>query len=116
MMDKPYIQSVLRELQNMGYQGDEAKEVLISHYKGVRRTWGFNPSAKDFAKVIDEIQQAVIRKYDPNNPEHIYIGHLRDKVKARKKLDLKCPLGMTCDSAETNIKKVKAKVDVSMQM
>lgn len=83
MMSRPYIQSVIQELQRIGYPDDSAKEVLVKHYKGVKRTWGFDPNPKDFAKIIDEINRAVIRKYDPTNPDHIYIGDVRDRLKTK---------------------------------
>ncbi|MNC62025.1 hypothetical protein D3C75_1120050 [compost metagenome] len=33
----------------------------------------------DIAKVIDEIERAANRKFDPNDPNLIYVGHLLDR-------------------------------------
>jgi hypothetical protein len=84
MMNRPYIRAVMNELQGLGYAGDKAKEVLVKHYRVVRRTWGFEPNAEDFAREIVDIEKAVNRKYNPTDPNQVYIGHLRNRLKANK--------------------------------
>ncbi|MDG0809690.1 hypothetical protein [Cohnella rhizosphaerae] len=85
MMNKPYIRAVINELEGLGFAGDQAKEVLLKHYRVVRRTAGFEPNAADFAREIVDIEKAINRKYDPTDPSQVYIGHLRDRLKAAKK-------------------------------
>lgn len=85
MMDKPYIRAVIHELGNLGYAGEDAKEVLVRYYRVLRRSVGFEPNARDFAREIDEIHKAVNRKYDPTDPNQIYIGHLLDKLRKKKR-------------------------------
>ncbi|MEK5057677.1 hypothetical protein BK126_05265 [Paenibacillus sp. FSL H7-0326] len=80
MLDKPYIRSVIQELENLGYTGEDAKEMLVRYYRVMRWTVGFEPNAEDFAREIVEIQKAVNRKYDPTDPNQIYVGHLRGKL------------------------------------
>jgi hypothetical protein len=84
MMNKPYIRAVMNELQELGYAGDKAKEVLLKHYWVLRRTWGFEPNAEDFAREIIDIEKALNRKYDPSDPNQIFIGHLRNRLKVNK--------------------------------
>lgn len=84
MMNKPYIRAVMNELQELGYAGDKAKEVLLRHYRVVRRTCGFEPNAEVFAREIVDIERALNLKYDPSDPNQIFIGHLRNRLKANK--------------------------------
>lgn len=81
MMDKPYIRAVIHELGNLGYAGEDAKEVLVRYYRVMRRTVGFEPNARDFAREIVDIHKAVNRKYDPIDPKQIFVGHLRSKIR-----------------------------------
>lgn len=69
MLEKPYIREVLNELQQMGHEGDKAKQILIRFYRPVRRTWGFEPNARDFAREIEELSRAVLKKYNPLDPD-----------------------------------------------
>ena len=80
-MRKHYAQGVICELERLGYGSEEAKEIFLSHYREIKRSFGLNMNVHDFAKTIDEIHQAAIRKYDQNNPNHIYVGHLRDRLR-----------------------------------
>lgn len=81
MMDKPYIKDVICELKNSGYEEDQAKQMLVKYYRVLRRTWGFEPNAYDFAKEIISVDKAVNRKFDPKDPNQIFIGHLRGQIK-----------------------------------
>lgn len=78
MMDKPYIQDVIRELKLLGYEEDEAKRILIKYCRPLKRLWGFGPNACNFAKEIDLIHKAVSKKFDPSDPDQIFIGHLKN--------------------------------------
>lgn len=80
-MRKHYAQGVICELERLGYASGEAKKVFLRHYREMRRSFGLNMNVHDFAKTVDEIHQTTIRKYDPNNPNHIYIGHHRDHLR-----------------------------------
>ncbi|MCP1311911.1 hypothetical protein [Paenibacillus tyrfis] len=84
MMNEPYICAVIRELQILGYPESKAKELLVRHYRVIKRTMGFGPNAKEFAREVDEIHKALQRKYDPNDPNQIYIGDLRERIKLHK--------------------------------
>jgi hypothetical protein len=77
MLTDPYILEVLRELEELGHEGDEAKKILLRYYRPVRRVWGLEPNARDFAREIESVNQAVNRKYDPNDPDQIFIGDLK---------------------------------------
>jgi hypothetical protein len=60
-MYRQYALGVISELQQLGYPGEEAKTVFLRHYRGMKR--------------------AVKRKYNPDDPDSIYIGHQRDRLK-----------------------------------
>lgn len=85
MMNKPYIQAIISELQDLGYPSDQAKCILLKHYRVMRRTTGFELNAADFAREIIDIEMALNRKYDPADPNQIYIGHLRGRLKGMKR-------------------------------
>lgn len=85
MFEIPYIKTVLRSLKMYGYDELAAKEVLLRYYRGVKRAWGFGPNAHDFAREIHEIAVAVNRKFNPDDPDQIYIGHLKERIKKRSK-------------------------------
>lgn len=80
-----YAIGVINELKSFGYSETDAKKVFLRHYRGLRRIYGLNMNVFDFAKVIDEIEHSANRAYDPNDPNLIYVGHLRDRLKTRKK-------------------------------
>ncbi|GMX66636.1 hypothetical protein Elgi_59080 [Paenibacillus elgii] len=84
MMRKHYALGVISELQRLGYSEEDAKSVFMRYYRGIKRSFGLDMNVNDFAKMIDEFHQAVNRKYDPNNPDHIYIGHIRDRFRKHK--------------------------------
>jgi hypothetical protein len=46
----------------------------------MKRLFGLGANASDFAAMIDEFEKSAREKYDPNNPNHIYVGHLRERV------------------------------------
>jgi hypothetical protein len=77
MMDKPYIKEVIRELNILGYEEAKAKQILIKYYRPLKRTLGFQLNSYDFAKEIDLIHKAVHRKWDPSDPNQIFIGDLK---------------------------------------
>jgi hypothetical protein len=85
MMTDPYILEVLRELEKQGHADDEAKKILLRYYRPVRRVWGLEPNAQDFAREIESVYQAVNRKYDPNDPDQIFIGDLRGHFRKSRK-------------------------------
>ncbi|ETT45442.1 hypothetical protein BSK66_10020 [Paenibacillus odorifer] len=84
MMDRPYIKNVIHELQRMGYEEDSAKKVLLKYYRPLKRTWGFEPNAIDFAKEIISVDNAVKRLYDPKDPNQVFIGHLKGRINSKK--------------------------------
>ncbi|WP_379346672.1 hypothetical protein [Paenibacillus sp. GCM10027629] len=81
MMRKHYAQGVIIELQRIGYSCEEAKAAFFRHDRGMKRLFGLEPNVRDFAMLIDEFEHAMKRKFDPNNPDHIYVGHIRDRIK-----------------------------------
>ncbi|MEK5357748.1 hypothetical protein [Paenibacillus sp. FSL L8-0709] len=81
MMDRPYIKDVISELQGMGYDEDKAKQVLTKYYRPLKRSVGFEPNARDFAKELTSIYEAVNRKHNPEDPNQIYIGDLKDRIR-----------------------------------
>ncbi|MEK4877912.1 MULTISPECIES: hypothetical protein [Paenibacillus] len=85
MMDKPYVKDVIRELKLLGYEKDEATKILVKYYRPLKRSLGFGPNAYNFAKEIDSIHKAVIKKNDPSEPKQIYIGHLKNRIKSNLK-------------------------------
>lgn len=78
---KHYALGVMSELHRLGYSKTEAKTAFLRHYRGMKRSYGLYMNMYDFAIMIDEIERALDRKYDPENPDHIYIGHLREQMK-----------------------------------
>jgi hypothetical protein len=87
MMRKQYAGAVIQELQKKGYPGNEAKKVFFCHYRYMKREFGLEANPDEFAALIDEFERSSREKYDPNNPNHVYVGHLREKVKSYKKLN-----------------------------
>jgi hypothetical protein len=84
-MYKHYAAAVIAELKKMGYPGDEAKKVFFRHYRNMKREFGLEANPDEFAALIDEFERSSREKYDPNNPNHIYVGHLRERVKNLKR-------------------------------
>jgi len=87
MMRKQYADAVIQELQKKGYPCNEAKKVFLRHYRDMKREFGLEANPDEFAALIDEFERSSREKYDPNNPHHIYVGHLREKVKPHNKLN-----------------------------
>lgn len=85
MMSDPYILEVLRELENMGHQPESAKCVLLRFYRPVKRVWGFEPNARDFAIEIESVHKAVQRHFNPDDPNQIFIGDLRSRLREGRK-------------------------------
>lgn len=50
----------------------------------MKRVFGLEPNVSEFAKLIDEFERGMNRKYNENDPNRIYIGHLRHIVKKNK--------------------------------
>lgn len=69
----------------MGHRPECAKRVLIRYYRPVKRVWGFGPNAHDFAREIESVNQSVQRQYNPDDPEQIFIGDLRERLKQARK-------------------------------
>jgi hypothetical protein len=86
-MRKQYADAVIQELQKKGYPCNEAKKVFLRHYRDMKREFGLEANPDEFAALIDEFERSSREKYDPNNPHHIYVGHLREKVKPHNKLN-----------------------------
>ncbi|WDH82422.1 hypothetical protein PUW24_06015 [Paenibacillus urinalis] len=84
VMNKHYAGAVINELQKIGYPGDEAKEVFFRHYRDMKRLFGLEPNVSDFATLVDEFERSMKRKYNPQDPNQIYVGHLRDRAKKMK--------------------------------
>lgn len=84
-MRKHYAQGVIVELQSLGYTEQDAKRVFLRHYRWIKRGYGLNMNVNDFAIIIDEIERTMNRKYDPDDPVHIYVGHIRDRVRKADK-------------------------------
>lgn len=82
MMEKPYIKDVISELKILGYEEILAKKILIKYYRPLKRSLGFELNAYDFAKELDLIDKANQRKIDPSDPNMIYIGHLKIRMKS----------------------------------
>ena len=83
-MNRHYAQAVICELQRIGYSSEQATVVFFRHYRDMKRTFGLEPNVHDFAMLIDEFERAMNRKYNPNDPNSIYVGHLRDRLKRKK--------------------------------
>lgn len=79
VMDSPYIKEVIYELNLLGYEEDQAKQILIKYYRPLKRMWGFQLNSCDFAKEINSIDKAVKRKFDPSDPNQIFIGDLKSR-------------------------------------
>lgn len=86
MIVKHYAQGVITELHQLGYPCQLAKDVFFRHYKDMKRTFGLEPNVSEFTKLIDEFERAMKRKYNPNYPNQIFVGHLRDR--ARKNMSI----------------------------
>lgn len=84
MMNKPYICAVIRELKILGHPENKAIELLVRHYRVIKRTMGFQPNAWEFAREVDEIHKALQIRYDPNDPNQIYIGDIRERIRLNK--------------------------------
>lgn len=88
MMDRPYIKDVIKELQVMGYDEHDAKKVLTKYYRPLKRRVGFDPNARDFARELNWIAKGAERKYNPDDPNQIYIGDLKEllnKTRTRRR-------------------------------
>ncbi|MGG1599136.1 hypothetical protein [Paenibacillus naphthalenovorans] len=83
MMVKHYAQAVILELQQLGYPCELARDVFFRHYKDMRRLFGLEQNVSEFAKMIDEFEQSMNRKYNPNDPNQIFVGHLRHRVRKK---------------------------------
>ncbi|MDQ0092080.1 hypothetical protein J2T12_005524 [Paenibacillus anaericanus] len=46
-------------MNDLGYEFDKAKEILIDFYRPVKRTCGFNPNSRDFAMIVHELNKTV---------------------------------------------------------
>lgn len=84
-MNKHYAQGVIAELEHLGYHGEEAKEVFFRHYRDMKRTFGLEPNVSEFAKMVDDFERAMKRKANPSDPDRIFVGHLHDKTKSKKR-------------------------------
>lgn len=84
LIHKHYAEGVISELQHLGYSDGLAKEVFLRHYRDMRRTFGLESNVSDFAKMIDEFERARNRQYNPNDPNQIFVGHLRDRERMSK--------------------------------
>jgi hypothetical protein len=82
MFEKAYIKKTLNELQILGY--DEPKKILLKFYRPVKRMVGYYLNPDEFAREIHMLNQAVTRIYDPNDPDQIYVGHLRQLLRKNK--------------------------------
>ncbi|MFC0212439.1 hypothetical protein ACFFK0_08185 [Paenibacillus chartarius] len=78
---KQYFMGVIEELKRMGYSEADAEMIFNRYSDDIIDIWGFYLNTYDFAKEIDELHRAVQREFDPNNPDHIYIGHLRERIR-----------------------------------
>jgi hypothetical protein len=83
-MYKDYAQADIAELQQMGYFNGRSKEVFLCHYKYMKRIVELEPNVSEFAKLVDEFERALNREYNPNDPNEIFVGHLRDRIKKTK--------------------------------
>ncbi|WP_310832305.1 hypothetical protein [Paenibacillus pedocola] len=83
MLNKPYIREVISELRLRGHDDDHAKEILIKYYRPLKRRFGFEPNAYDFAKEIDYLHKTVNRPYAPLDSNQIFIGHLKSRLNLR---------------------------------
>src|SRR5690606_41636619 len=84
-MRKQYANVVIQELQKKGYPCNEAKKIFFRHYRDMKREFGLEANPDEFAALIDEFERSSREKYDPNNPNHVYVGHLRERVKNLKR-------------------------------
>ncbi|UUZ93460.1 hypothetical protein LJK87_01375 [Paenibacillus sp. P25] len=102
IMYRHYALGVINELQQLGYPGEEAKTVFLRHYRGTKRAFGLEPNVHDFAKIIDEFERALKRKYNPGDPDSIYVGNLRDRFIKSKSERSENTMGLT-DSEKVDI-------------
>jgi hypothetical protein len=101
---KSYAIGVINELERNGYSESNARKVFLRHYRGLKRIYGLNLNVFDFAKVIDEIEHSVNRKFEPDDPNLIYIGHMRNQLEiSRKQTDLTGSVFQITDEMEQKI-------------
>ncbi|NEN84716.1 hypothetical protein [Paenibacillus elgii] len=87
MMRKHYALGVIGELKRLGYSEEDAKRFFLRHYRDMKRSYGLNMNVHDFAKEIDELERAVYRKYNPDDPDRIYVGHIQNRLKKPTKTE-----------------------------
>lgn len=51
----------------------------------MKRSFGFYLNAHDFAREIDLVNKAVLKVYNPDDPDQIFIGHLKERLKRKDK-------------------------------
>lgn len=65
MMNKPYICAVICELQILGHSEGKAKELLVRHYRVIKRTMGWDRvlwnSLEKLTKSIKHFRENMIR-------------------------------------------------------
>jgi|GEM_PF-1365277 hypothetical protein len=105
-MRRNYVMGVIVELQRFGYSEKDAKAVFIRHYRGLKRSYDHYLNIHDFAMLIDEIERALNRKYNPNDPNQIYVGHIRDlMIKANQQETESSKIFRISEEMEQKIKK-----------
>jgi hypothetical protein len=82
--EKPYIRAVLEELKSFGCNNEDAKIITLRHYRVMKRTLGFYLNAGDFAKELYRLEIASRVKYDKNNPDHIPLEPIRERLRQTK--------------------------------
>lgn len=68
-------------MESLGYT--DAKGILLRYFRPVKRSFGFYLNAYDFTREIDSVNMAVLKKDNPDDPDQIYIGHLKERLKRR---------------------------------
>jgi len=91
--ERPYIRAVLEELKAFGYNNEDAKIITLRYYRVMKRTLGFYLNVDDFAKELYRLEIASRVKYDKNNPDHIPLEPIRERIRQTKasKLQKKHP-------------------------
>lgn len=79
-MYKQYFIGVIEELKKMNYSEAESRMMFNRFSNDILDIRGFYLNTFDFAKEIVELHQAVQREFDPNNPDHIYVGDLGNRT------------------------------------
>lgn len=69
------------ELQKLGYPCVQAKAAFLRHYREMKRTFRFELNVSDFAKLVDEFEKVMERKCNPDDPNQIFVGHLRERFR-----------------------------------